>query len=133
VLKNDGEDPFKPEVWGDEITIERIIAKEGTSGWKVRSALDGDRAKPRSTSRETIITMMDFFDIQVDNPMTVLSQDMSRAFLSTSDSHKKYEVRSRALSFSPFRPTSKIHLVSAGTAISEGHSLEEIGRWLRGD
>lgn len=36
--------------------------------------------------------MMDFFDIQVDNPMTVLSQDMSRAFLSTSDSHKKYEV-----------------------------------------
>lgn len=92
VLKNDGEDPFKPEIWGHEITIERYIAKEGTSGWKARSALDADRAKPRSTSRETIVTMMDFFDIQVDNPMTVLSQDMSRAFLSTSDSSKKYEV-----------------------------------------
>lgn len=41
--------------------------------------------------------MMDHFDIQVDNPMTILTQDMSRAFLSTSDAHKKYEVGRIAL------------------------------------
>lgn len=89
VLKNTGGSPFQPERWGDEITIERILVREGAgSSWRLKSSTN----KVFSTKRQDVIAMMDHFDIQVDNPMTVLTQDMSRAFLSTSDPAKKYEV-----------------------------------------
>ena len=93
MLKNTGRSPFRAHEWGDEITIERVLAREGASSWRIRSSLSSERSKPLSTKKETVTAMMDHFDIQVDNPMTILTQDMSRAFLSTSDAHKKYEVR----------------------------------------
>lgn len=91
VIKNTGNNPYRPEIWGDDITIERTLAKEGASGWKVKSSMPGVK-NPVATNRAAVIDMMDHFDIQADNPMTILTQDMSRAFLSTSDAHKKYEV-----------------------------------------
>ncbi|KAG7571500.1 hypothetical protein FFLO_00516 [Filobasidium floriforme] len=92
VLKNTGRNPYRADVWGDEITIERVLAREGASSWRIRSALSGERSKPLSTKKETVTAMTDHFDIQVDNPMTILTQDMSRAFLGSSDAHKKYEL-----------------------------------------
>jgi hypothetical protein len=92
VLKNTGRNPYRADVWGDEITIERVLAREGASSWRIRSALSGERSKPLSAKKETVTAMTDHFDIQVDNPMTILTQDMSRAFLGSSDAHKKYEV-----------------------------------------
>lgn len=90
-LRNDGMDPFKYEEFGDSIDIERSITKEGQTQYKIKGhgkqkALTGKQA------RVTLGQILDHFDVQVDNPMTVLNQDQSRHFLANADEGKKYGV-----------------------------------------
>jgi hypothetical protein len=94
-LRNDGADPFKQEDFGDSIDIERTITKEGQTQYKIkghggRKALNGKQA------RLMLRQILDHYEIQVDNPMTVLNQDQSRHFLANADESKKYAVRSSA-------------------------------------
>lgn len=89
-LANLGPDAIDPDRFGPLITIQRTIKAEGASTWKVLNgygkAIDG--GKPRAVISE----ICDLFNIQVDNPLTVLTQDQSRAFLSNSEPKKKYDV-----------------------------------------
>ncbi len=89
-LLNCGADAYLPEVYGDEIVIERTIMREGASTWKTRGKLHGN--KEIAKSRDEINEITRHMLIQIDNPLTVLTQDQSRAFLATSDPKKKYEV-----------------------------------------
>jgi chromosome segregation ATPase len=92
-IRNDGADPFKFEDFGESIDIERSITKEGQTQYKIKGhtrqkALTGKQA------RVTLGHILDHYDIQVDNPMTVLNQDQSRHFLANADEGKKYAVSS---------------------------------------
>ncbi|KAG0246017.1 Structural maintenance of chromosomes protein 6 [Mortierella sp. GBA43] len=86
-LRNRGSDAFKPTVYGESIIIERRISNEGASVYKIKSAA----GKTISTKREELTAICDHMNIQVDNPMNVLSQDTARQFLQASTPEEKYK------------------------------------------
>ncbi|KAG2362689.1 P-loop containing nucleoside triphosphate hydrolase protein [Suillus spraguei] len=86
-LKNHGEEAYKPKEYGKSIIITRKFTKDGSSSWKIKSK-DG---KVISTKRDELSAICDHMNIQVDNPMNVLSQDAARQFLSASHPSDKYK------------------------------------------
>ncbi|RUP50873.1 hypothetical protein BC936DRAFT_137276, partial [Jimgerdemannia flammicorona] len=86
-LRNGGPDAYRAEVYGHLITIERRITKEGSNGYKIKSA----NGTTISTKREDLTAICDHMGIQVDNPLTVLSQDTARQFLSSSTAEEKFK------------------------------------------
>ncbi|GJE88371.1 hypothetical protein PsYK624_044540 [Phanerochaete sordida] len=87
MLKNQGEDAYKHDVYGDTIVITRRFTKEGSSSYKIKSK-DG---KVVSTKRDELSAICDHMNIQVDNPMNILTQDSARQFLSASQPGDKYK------------------------------------------
>ncbi|KAJ7432761.1 P-loop containing nucleoside triphosphate hydrolase protein [Mycena galericulata] len=87
VLKNQGEEAYKPKEYGKSIMITRRFTKEGSSSWKIKSK-DG---KVVSTKKDELAAICDHMNIQVDNPMNVLTQDAARQFLSASTPPDKYK------------------------------------------
>lgn len=85
---NKGTDAYKPDVYGEFIMVERRISKNGSSGYKIKTS----GGKTVSTKREELIAICDHMSIQVDNPLTFLSQDSARQFLSSSTPEDKYKV-----------------------------------------
>ncbi|KAJ7244992.1 P-loop containing nucleoside triphosphate hydrolase protein [Mycena haematopus] len=86
-LKNQGEEAYKPKEYGKSIVITRRFTKEGSSSWKIKSK-DG---KVISTKKDELAAICDHMNIQVDNPMNVLTQDAARQFLSASAPTDKYK------------------------------------------
>ncbi|KAF9429644.1 Structural maintenance of chromosomes protein 6 [Podila epigama] len=86
-LRNQGHDAYKPELYGESIIIERRISKDGASGYKIKSS----KGKSISTKREELAAICDHMNIQVDNPVNVLSQDTARQFIQSSTPEDKYK------------------------------------------
>ena len=72
MLKNQGEEAYKPKEYGKSIVITRRFTKDGSSSYKIKSR-DG---KLVSTKREELQAICDHMNIQVDNPMNILTQGM---------------------------------------------------------
>jgi chromosome segregation ATPase len=72
-IKNQGEEAYKPKEYGKSIVITRRFTKEGSSSWKIKSK-DG---RVISTKKDELSAICDHMNIQVDNPMNVLTQGMS--------------------------------------------------------
>ncbi|KAF6754824.1 P-loop containing nucleoside triphosphate hydrolase protein [Ephemerocybe angulata] len=87
-IKNEGPEAFKPDQYGDSIIIQRRFNKDGGSSWKI---MDGEGKTTVSTKREELSAICDHMNVQVDNPMNVLTQDSARQFLSASHPHDKYK------------------------------------------
>ncbi|KAI0916775.1 hypothetical protein AcW1_007861 [Taiwanofungus camphoratus] len=85
-LKNQGEEAYRPKDYGKSIVITRRFTKEGSSSYKIKSK-DG---RIISTKREELSAICDHMNIQVDNPMNILTQDSARQFLSASQPADKY-------------------------------------------
>ncbi|EKM51961.1 uncharacterized protein PHACADRAFT_102496 [Phanerochaete carnosa HHB-10118-sp] len=93
ILKNQGEDAYKHDVYGDSIMITRRFTKEGSSSYKIKSK-DG---KVVSTKRDELSAICDHMNIQVDNPMNILTQGPQ--FLSASQPADKYKARLTSFHF----------------------------------
>ncbi|KAI0700048.1 P-loop containing nucleoside triphosphate hydrolase protein [Cerioporus squamosus] len=87
VLKNQGDEAYRPKDYGKSIVITRRFTKDGASSYKIKSK-DG---KVISTKREELQAICDHMNIQVDNPMNILTQDSARQFLSASSPSDKYK------------------------------------------
>lgn len=85
-IKNQGDMAYKPADYGKSIIVERHFSKT-TSGFKIKNA----EGKTMSTKRAELENIVDFFALQLDNPMNVLSQDNARQFLSNSSPYDKYK------------------------------------------
>ncbi|KAF9340376.1 Structural maintenance of chromosomes protein 6 [Linnemannia elongata] len=85
-LRNRGIDGYKPDVYGESIIIERRISLDGGSSYKIKNA----KGKTVSTKRDDLAAILDHMNIQVDNPINVLSQDTARQFLQSSTPADKY-------------------------------------------
>lgn len=100
-IKNEGENAYKPDLYGRSITVERHFARAGGSGFKLKAAPkvqrdpDNPNKKPHqdtiSTKKADLDDMLDYFSLQMDNPISVLTQDKARAFLSNSTPIEKYK------------------------------------------
>lgn len=85
-IKNKGEG-YQRDLYGDTIIVERGFTVDGSSSYKLKS----EAGKIISTKKETLDEITDYFQIQVDNPMNILTQDKAREFLATSTDKQKYE------------------------------------------
>ncbi|KAK4185294.1 hypothetical protein QBC35DRAFT_389855 [Podospora australis] len=86
-IKNQGQDAYKADSYGDSIIVERHFSKSGSSGFKVKSAM----GQVVSTKRQEVEDIVEYFALQVDNPLNVLSQDQARQFLNASTKSQKYK------------------------------------------
>ena len=71
-IRNVGEDALDPDVYGDVITVERHIT-QNSSSYKIK----GKDGKDVGSSRDKLIRITDHFNIDVNNPVVVMSQDLS--------------------------------------------------------
>jgi len=88
-LANKGSDGYRPEIYGEEICIQRRISIEGSSSYKIKSQ-SGTNV---GTKREDLDAICEHMGLQVNNPLSILTQDNARQFLSSSSAAEKYKVR----------------------------------------
>uniref|UniRef100_A0A8C1S198 Structural maintenance of chromosomes protein 6 n=1 Tax=Cyprinus carpio TaxID=7962 RepID=A0A8C1S198_CYPCA len=88
-LKNSGNDPYKGDIYGDSICIEsQVISETGL----LRKYLDAlFLGHVISTKKEELTAILDHFGIQVDNPVSILNQEMSKQFLHSKSEADKYK------------------------------------------
>ncbi|OAX81956.1 hypothetical protein ACJ72_03701 [Emergomyces africanus] len=86
-IKNQGDSAYNPNEYGNSIIVERHFSRSGASGFKIKSS----SGRIVSTKKSELDSITDYFALQIDNPMNVLSQDMARQFLSSSSPSEKYK------------------------------------------
>ena len=86
-IKNTGESAYQQATYGDSIIVERHFSRSGSSAFKLKSS-SGRLISNRKGDLEEIC---DYFALQIDNPMNVLTQDMARQFLNNSSPQEKYK------------------------------------------
>ncbi|KAI3653288.1 hypothetical protein MP228_001235 [Amoeboaphelidium protococcarum] len=88
-IKNEGVDAYKPELFGERITIVRTLVRgHGTSAYKLLS----QTGKVVSTLKSELNNMLDHMTIQPDNPLLILHQDAARHFLQSSTEADRYNL-----------------------------------------
>nr|XP_025034526.1 structural maintenance of chromosomes protein 6 isoform X2 [Pelodiscus sinensis] len=86
-LRNRGKDAFKPDVYGSSITVNQHINMDGSRSYKLKSKT----GTLISSKKEELTAILDHFNIQVDNPVSVLTQEMSKHFLQSKNEGDKYK------------------------------------------
>ena len=83
-LHNDGSDAYFPHLYGPKIVIERKIPLKGGATYRLISATN----KVISTDGKDIAPILKRFNIYVDNPCCLLTQEDSKKFIQGSDKDK---------------------------------------------
>ncbi|XP_077590063.1 structural maintenance of chromosomes protein 6 [Stigmatopora nigra] len=86
-LHNKGIDSYKPELYGSVITIDMRLSHEGVRTYKLKS----EGGQIISTKKEELDNILNCFNIQVNNPVSVLNQEMSKNFLHSKGEVEKYK------------------------------------------
>ncbi|XP_009988372.1 PREDICTED: structural maintenance of chromosomes protein 6 [Tauraco erythrolophus] len=86
-LRNQGRDAFKPEAYGSSIIVNQHISLDGNRSYRLKSK----SGTVISSKKEELIGILDHFNIQVDNPVSVLTQEMSKHFLQSKNEGDKYK------------------------------------------
>ncbi|KAK6364969.1 Structural maintenance of chromosomes protein 6 [Exophiala oligosperma] len=87
-IKNQGDSAYMPDLYGSTIQVERHISRTGGSSFKLKS----ERGRIISTRKADLEEICDHMILQMENPMTVLSQDQARQFISSSSAAEKYKL-----------------------------------------
>jgi len=87
-LANEGEDAYKPEVYGSSISVEKRINKDGAGAF----VLKNEAGKKVGQSKQELSRILDHLNLMVSNPCVVMTQDVSRTFLSDVDDQKRYKL-----------------------------------------
>jgi chromosome segregation ATPase len=69
-IKNGGLEPYRPEVYGESITVTRHFTQAGNASYKIKNKL----GRTVSTTRDELSAILDHYLIDVDNPMNILTQ-----------------------------------------------------------
>uniref|UniRef100_A0A1A7WF85 Structural maintenance of chromosomes protein 6 n=1 Tax=Iconisemion striatum TaxID=60296 RepID=A0A1A7WF85_9TELE len=86
-LRNKGRDAYKPDVYGPSVVVDLRITREGLRTYKLRNK----SGHVISTKKEELLSILDSFNIQVNNPVSVLTQEMSKYFLHSKGEGDKYK------------------------------------------
>ncbi|XP_068614652.1 structural maintenance of chromosomes protein 6-like [Brachionichthys hirsutus] len=98
-LRNKGRDAYKPEVYGESIIVDLRITRDGLRTYKLKSK----SGKLISHKKEELVSILDNFNIQVNNPVSVLTQEMSKYFLHTKGDGDKYKFFMKATQLEQMR------------------------------
>uniref|UniRef100_A0A8D0ARF5 Structural maintenance of chromosomes protein 6 n=1 Tax=Sander lucioperca TaxID=283035 RepID=A0A8D0ARF5_SANLU len=98
-LRNKGKDAYKPEVYGPAIIVDLRITRDGLRTYKLRSK----SGQLVSTKKEELLSILDNFNIQVNNPVSVLTQEMSKYFLHSKGEGDKYKFFMKATQLEQMR------------------------------
>nr|XP_046228256.1 structural maintenance of chromosomes protein 6-like isoform X2 [Scatophagus argus] len=98
-LRNKGKDAYKPEVYGQSVIIDLRITREGLRTYKLKSK-SGHLV---SNKKEDLLSILDNFNIQVNNPVSVLTQEMSKYFLHSKGEGDKYKFFMKATQLEQMR------------------------------
>ncbi|KAI4323824.1 hypothetical protein L6164_023401 [Bauhinia variegata] len=85
-IKNNGDDAFKPDIYGDVIIVERKISESTNS--IVLKDFQGKKVASRKAELQEIV---EHFNIDVENPCIIMSQDKSREFLHSGTDKDKFK------------------------------------------
>lgn len=85
-IKNQGRDAYQHELYGDAILVERNFSRAGNSGFSIKS----ETGRIISSRKRDVDEIVEYYCLQVDNPLNVLSQDNARQFLNASTAKQKY-------------------------------------------
>lgn len=86
-IKNEGNDAYHPEIYGPSIIVERHFSKSGGSQFKLKSS----KGAIISSKKADVEDIVEFYQLQVDNPMNILTQDKAKSFLHQSTPAEKYK------------------------------------------
>ncbi|XP_033499479.1 structural maintenance of chromosomes protein 6 [Epinephelus lanceolatus] len=86
-LRNRGPDAYKRDVYGDCIAIEHRISSDGCRTCRLKSK----SGQLISNKKEELTAILDHFNIQLDNPVSILNQEMSKQFLHSKSESDKYK------------------------------------------
>ncbi|KAI3458312.1 hypothetical protein Pfo_014975 [Paulownia fortunei] len=85
-IKNQGEDAFKPELYGDIIIVDRRISESTSS-----ITLKNSQGRRVGTKKEDLREIVEHFNIDVENPCVIMTQDKSREFLHSGNAKDKFK------------------------------------------
>lgn len=86
--------PFRPEVYGKEITVVRTILDSGNNPCKILN----EYGKVVRGYKNELKKLTLHFNIFVDNPLCVMNQNMVKTFHKSANSNDKYNLFYRAIS-----------------------------------
>ncbi|XP_068198387.1 structural maintenance of chromosomes protein 6-like [Antennarius striatus] len=98
-LRNKGRDAYKPEVYGESIVVDLKITRDGLRTYKLKSRT----GQVVSHKKEELLAILDNFNIQVNNPVSVLTQEMSKYFLHAKGEGDKYKFFMKATQLEQMR------------------------------
>ena len=87
-LRNEGEEGYKREFFGDTITFKRTISDKGASAVSILG--ESSRAVSGRAAREEGARIQKAFNISVDNPIVILQQEQAKELLRMESSEKLY-------------------------------------------
>ncbi|KAJ9678693.1 hypothetical protein PVL29_020777 [Vitis rotundifolia] len=115
-IKNEGEDAFKPEIYGDVIIVERRISVSTSS-----TVLKDHQGKRVANRKEDLHELVEHFNIDVENPCVIMSQDKSREFLHSGNDKDKFKFFFKATLLQQVNDL----LVNIGTRLDSANTLVE--------
>lgn len=86
-IKNQGHDSYQHDTYGDVIIVERHFNRNGGSGFRLKS----QTGKIVSDKKSEVEQIVEYYCLQVDNPLNILSQDNARQFLNQASAKQKYK------------------------------------------
>ncbi|XP_077388554.1 structural maintenance of chromosomes protein 6 [Festucalex cinctus] len=98
-LHNQGKDAYKPELYGPAIIIDLRLTHDGGRTYKLKS----QSGQIISTKKDELVSILDNFNIQVNNPVSVLNQEMSKYFLHSKGETDKYRFFMKATQLEQMR------------------------------
>lgn len=98
-LRNKGRDAYKPEVYGSSIIVDLRITREGLRTYKLKNK----SGQIITTKKEELLSILDNFNVQVNNPVSVLTQEMSKYFLHSKGEGDKYKFFMKATQLEQMR------------------------------
>ena len=87
-ISNNGLNSFKSQILGNYFTIRRTIKKGSGSFYKIHTF----SGALYSRNKEDILNICSFLNVQIDNPLVVLTQESAKKFLINSTSKSLYDV-----------------------------------------
>ncbi|XP_065906821.1 structural maintenance of chromosomes protein 6-like isoform X2 [Dysidea avara] len=91
ILSNAGQESYLADKYGRHIVILRRLQRDSSS-YKIMS----DKGELISNKKEELIKILDKFNIQVDNPVSLLNQETSRNFLHSTNPRTLYQLLMKA-------------------------------------